>query len=138
MARGRNRQNQGPRMLDRSRPFNTIMYAQTPEGRYAAFQQDGSTFDASGKLLKEGPAPEKPAAETEAPAPSKAKSYTRGVRPEDDTVDRKTQQAATGGTNDAARAAVLANFGMSDPLDEQRNALRENAAADAVEKENAE
>lgn len=138
MARGRNRQNQGPRMLDRSRPFSSIHYASPPqEGRYPAFKQDGATFDVTGKLLKEGPAPA-PAAESAPRAPQAPARHTRGVRPEDDSVDRKAKEAVTGGANDAARAAVLANFGMSDPLDEQRSALRENAAADAVEKENAE
>lgn len=136
MARGR--KTTGPRMIDRSRAFETINYAIQPEDPKAPhFKQDGAFFDIGGKYLRDAPGGKPVPAEEPAPKPA-GKTYTRGVNAEDDTVDRKAKESASGESSDAARAAVLANFGMSDPLEEQRSAYRENAAADAAEREHAE
>lgn len=138
MARGRQRQNgQRQRTLDRSRSFTTINYLTVPEGKdIPVFKQDGALFNVSGVYIKDDPSA--PPKKEEAPTEQAGKSYVRGFQAENDTVDRGARAAAVGGTNASTRAAVLANFGMSDPLDEQRSAMRENAAADAVERENAE
>ena len=139
MARGRQRQSgQRQRTLDRSRSFTTINYLTVPEGKdVPVFKQDGALFNVSGFYIKDDPSA--PQQKDDAPAaPKAAKSYVRGVQAQDDNVDRNARAATVGGADAAARAAVLANFGMSDPLDEQRSAMRENAAADAVERENAE
>lgn len=138
MARRNRNGNGAPRAktLDRSKPFQSIHYATTPEDPKAPyFKQDGKLFGISGNLVGDDPA-YRAAPEPEAPAPKAA--ATSRVRGYDQPAEPRAKPVPSPAPDSATRDALMKNFGITDPVDEQREAARENAAADAVEREHTE